>query len=60
MTNSTPGVAQVFERDRKFERFQGALETIASRKPDLNAMASDQAPAALREVIGLARGALEQ
>jgi hypothetical protein len=50
-----PWVAQVFERDRKFERFQAALETIANREPDLDAKAPEQA---LREVISIARAAL--
>jgi hypothetical protein len=60
MSDNTPWVAQVFERDRKFERFQAALETIASREPDSNAMLPDQALATLREVTRAARVALEQ
>lgn len=60
MSDGAPWVAQVFERDRKFERFQDALEAITSREPELDAMAPDQAFAALREVITAARVALEQ
>jgi hypothetical protein len=60
MSDGTPWVAQVFERDRKFERFQDALEVIASREPELDAMAPDQAFATLREIISAARAALEQ
>jgi hypothetical protein len=50
-----PWVAQVVERDSKFERFQAALETIANREPDLDAKAPEQA---LREIISVARAAL--
>jgi hypothetical protein len=57
MSETTPWVAQVFERDRKFERFRAALEAIANRAPELDAMAPDEA---LREVTGIARAALEQ
>jgi hypothetical protein len=39
---------------------QDALEVIASREPELDAMAPDQAFAALREIISAARAALEQ
>ena len=60
MSDSAPWVAQVFERDRKFERFQAALQKIASREPALDGMAPDQAVTVLREVVGAARAALEQ
>jgi hypothetical protein len=60
MSDNVPWVARVFERDRKIERFQAALETIANREPDVNAMTPDQALAALQEVIRIARNTLEQ
>ena len=60
MNGSSPWVAQVFERDRKFERFRSALEEIASRGSDLNELAPDLAFAAFREVIGIARRALNR
>jgi hypothetical protein len=50
-----PRVPWVAQRDRKFERFQAALETIANREPDLDAKAPEQA---LREIISIARAAL--
>jgi hypothetical protein len=58
MGDAVPWVVQVFERDRKFERFQGALEAIVNR--DLKSIDPDQALASLREVINIARAALEQ
>jgi hypothetical protein len=58
MTDAAPWVAQVFERDRKFERFQGALEAIANR--DLESIDPDQALATLRDVTRAARVALEK
>jgi hypothetical protein len=60
MSDNVPWVARVFERDRKIERFQAALETIANREPDVNAMTPDQALAALQEVVRIARNTLEQ
>ena len=60
MTDAAPWVAQVFERDRKFERFRAALEMIASWEPALAAMAPDQALATLRDITRAARVALEK
>jgi hypothetical protein len=60
MSDNVPWVAQVFERDRKFERFQRALEAIANLEPHLDGMAPDQALAVLRKVATAARVALEQ
>lgn len=60
MTDAAPWVAQVFERDRKFERFQAALEMIANREPALDALAPDQALVTLRDVTRAARVALEK
>jgi hypothetical protein len=60
MRDGSPWVAQVFERDCKFERFQDALKAITRREPELDAMAPDQAFATLREVVRAARLALEQ
>jgi hypothetical protein len=60
MSDNAPWVAQVFERDRKFEQFQEALEAIASLEPHLNAMAPDQALTKLREITRAARVTLER
>ncbi len=60
MSDGAPWVVQVFERERRIARFQAALETIASREPQLDVMAPDQALATLREFVSIARSALEQ
>jgi hypothetical protein len=53
MTDSKPEQPWILQllQDRKTERFRVALEKIASRATDLDAMSPDQARAALREVI---------
>jgi hypothetical protein len=58
--DNDPWVAQVFERDRKFELFQEVLQAIASLEPHLNAVTPDQALADFREVTRAARVALER
>jgi hypothetical protein len=60
MTDAAPWVAQVFERDHKFERFQAVLEAIASRERDLAALTPKEALPMLREVTRAARAALEK
>jgi hypothetical protein len=60
MNDNPPWVARVFERDRKFERFQRTLEVIANLEPELNGMAPDRALEVLRKVTTAARVALEQ
>ena len=60
MGDNPPWMLQVFERDRDFERFQEALQAIASLEPHLNAMAPDRALAVLREVTRAARVALKR
>ncbi len=53
MTDSKPEQPWILQllQDRKTERFRVALEKIASRATDLDAMSPEQARAALREVI---------
>jgi hypothetical protein len=60
MSDNAPWVAQVFDRDRKLERFQRALEVIANLEPHLDEMAPDRALAILRKVATAARVALER
>jgi hypothetical protein len=60
MSDNAPWVVQVFDRDRKFERFQRALEVIANLEPHLDGMTPDRALAVLRKVTTAARVALER
>jgi hypothetical protein len=46
--------------DAKIKKFEAALQTIAARESDLQAIAPGQALATLRDVTKIARDALEQ
>ena len=60
MTASNPKKSWILQllQDRKTARFRVALEKIASRATELDAMSADQTRAALREVIRTANIAL--
>jgi hypothetical protein len=57
---STPWMFQTHLAEAKIKRYEAALQTIAAQETDLDALALDQALAKLRDVLTIARRALER
>ena len=55
-----PWMFQTHLADAKIKQYVAALQTIAGQETDLDALAPDQALAKLRDVITIARRALER